>query len=81
MAAKVNVSIKIDPLIKEQLESIADREDRTLSNQISSFVKRAVEQYFQENNLYWFAPEHKLITQEERKLNQLEEEGFEIPSS
>jgi predicted transcriptional regulator len=53
MAAKVSVSIKIDPALKEQLETIAKREDRTLSNQVSSFAKRSVEQYLQENKLYW----------------------------
>jgi predicted transcriptional regulator len=67
MAAKVNVSIKIDPIIKEQLEAIASREDRTLSNQISSFVKRSVEQYLKENNLCWYASTHELMPESKNK--------------
>ena len=53
MAAKVNVSVKIDPVLKEQLEAIGDREDRTLSNQISSFLKRSVEHYLRDHSLLW----------------------------
>jgi predicted transcriptional regulator len=72
MASKVNVSVKIDPLVKAQLESIAEREDRTLSNQISSFVKRSVEQYIEENRLHWLHSEHRLITQDEYLSRQAE---------
>ena len=56
-AKKIGMSVKIDPSLREKLESIADREDRALSNQISYFLKRAIEDYAHGNNLTWFENE------------------------
>jgi len=65
MAIKKGISLKLDPLLIKQLESIADREDRTLSNQISYFVKRGLAEYVSNNHLTWQGQHDAYFTEEE----------------
>ena len=73
MPAKTGISIKLDPELIKQLSSIADREDRTLSNQISYLVKRGLADHVRSNRLIWNEKHAGYFTQEE-----LEQKG-EIP--
>ena len=65
MAVKAGISIKLDPELLKQLSSIADREDRTLSNQISYFVKRGLSDYVKNNELHWYEEHDQYFTHEE----------------
>jgi predicted transcriptional regulator len=64
MAVKTGISIKLDPDLRKQLEVIAEREDRTLSNQISHFLKRSVGEYLDNNRLYWDQEGQVFVPQE-----------------
>lgn len=48
---KTILSIRIDSDLKELIEYIAIREDRTVSNQAVRLLKNAVEQYIREHEL------------------------------
>ena len=53
---KTTLSIRIDSDLKELLEVIAAREDRTVSNQALKMLKTAIEKYVSDNGLF-VAPE------------------------
>ena len=72
MATKTGISLKLDPKLIKQLNSIADIEDRTLSNQISYFVKRSLADYVLSNNLIWSEEYTGYFTQEELKRKKIE---------
>ena len=48
---KLTTTIRLDPLQRDTLEAISDREMRTLSNQISYFLQIAIDQYLNEHGL------------------------------
>ncbi len=43
---KKNLTIRLAPELRQQLEFIAEREMRTLANQITVFLTRGVNEYF-----------------------------------
>ena len=49
---KKNLTVRLDPALREQLEFIAERELRTLANQITLFLTKEIRIYFsdEENN-------------------------------
>lgn len=48
---KLTTTIRLDPLQRDMLEAIAEREMRTLSNQISVLLHSAIKQYLAEQSL------------------------------
>ena len=46
-----NLTVRLDPETREQLELIANREVRPMANQIVVFVRQGIERYLQDNNL------------------------------
>jgi predicted transcriptional regulator len=65
MAVKTGISIKLDPTLRRQLELVAEREDRTLSNQISYFLKRSLADYFDTYRLRWNQEQQALQSQDD----------------
>ena len=45
-AVKKNLTIRLDTTLREELEFIAEREMRTLANQMAVFLARGVNDYF-----------------------------------
>lgn len=45
-AVKKNLTIRLDTKLRKELEFIAEREMRTLANQMMVFLKRGVADYF-----------------------------------
>ena len=52
VSLKKNLTIRLDPEMRRQLEFIAERELRTLANQITVFLTYGVREYFsnEQNN-------------------------------
>jgi predicted transcriptional regulator len=47
-------SIRLDDELRSKLNAIAEREIRTLSNQVTFFLRHAVEDYEEKSELTWF---------------------------
>ena len=46
-----NLTVRLDPETREQLELIAEREVRPLANQIIVFIRQGIKSYLKENDL------------------------------
>lgn len=49
-AVKKNLTIRLDTTLRKELEFIAEREMRTLANQMMVFLTRGVKDYFSSEN-------------------------------
>ena len=47
---KKNLSIRLAPELRQELEFIAEREMRTLANQMTVFLTQGVKDYFSDEN-------------------------------
>lgn len=47
-------TIRLNSKLREALETIAAREQRSLSGQITLFLRKATEEYLAENNMTYF---------------------------
>ena len=65
MAIKKPISLKIDNELIMQLNSVADRDDRTLSNQINRFIKIGLADYVKANNLTWDEENEQYISSDD----------------
>ena len=48
---KQNLTVRIDPEMRQKLETIAEHEVRTLANQIYVFLRQGIDRYLEDNHL------------------------------
>ena len=51
MAAKKNLTVRLEPEMRSMLEAIAEHELRTLANQIYVFMRQSVDRYLESNQV------------------------------
>jgi hypothetical protein len=52
--ASRGTSIRLDVELRQKLDAIAEREIRTLSNQVTFFLKHAIRDYEEKSGITWF---------------------------